>query len=122
VTEDPVGPGSYNADRRFGDNATTYTIGTKKEQIIGVSPGPGAYDPQESVIKTKQVNVIISPAKDRDLSPRKATDGGVGPGTYEDNKNFGKDNVKSFTIGQIRNKKTEQSVGPGTYAPEIADL
>jgi hypothetical protein len=69
VTEDPVGPGSYNADRRFGDDATTYTIGTKKEQIIGVTPGPGSYEPQTNIIKTNAVNVIISPTKERDMSP-----------------------------------------------------
>ena len=81
-----MGPGSYESPRKFGDNVTTYSMGQKREQAIGVSPGPGTYEPQESAIKTKAVNVLISAAKGRDLSPSKATDGGIGPGTYEDNK------------------------------------
>ena len=55
-------------------------------EIIGETPGPGTYTASEELTKTRVPQVIIQPGKDLNLSPTRGTDGGVGPGTYEDNK------------------------------------
>ena len=44
----------------------------------------------------------------------------LGPGQYEDRRQFGED-VKSFKIGERRTEKVVESLGPGAYSPERAD-
>ena len=44
----------------------------------------------------------------------------VAPGQYDDGKRFNSD-VKGFRIGEKREKRIEQSAGPGAYSPEKAD-
>ena len=48
-------------------------------------------------------------------------DGGNGPGQYDDRSyEFGK-TTKSFTIGEKRETRIADGVGPGAYSPERAD-
>ena len=44
----------------------------------------------------------------------------MAPGQYDDGKRFNS-NVKSFTISEKRNTRTEKTVGPGEYDTNRAD-
>ena len=50
----------------------------------------------------------------------KQEDYSVAPGQYDDGKRFNS-NVKSFTIGEKRETRIVESMGPGSYSPERAD-
>ena len=50
----------------------------------------------------------------------KQEDYSVAPGQYDDGKRFNS-NVKSFTIGEKRETKITQSMGPGSYDVDRAD-
>ena len=44
-----LGPGAYNDERKFGDDAITYTIGLPHKEITpNRELGPGYYDPNQS--------------------------------------------------------------------------
>lgn len=43
-----------------------------------------------------------------------------GPGTHDENRNFGHD-AKNFSIGVKREVRTENLPGPGQYSPERGD-
>ena len=120
-----VSPGQYD-DRnyQFGSNSKGFTIGEKRETRVTESMGPGAYNPErgESMTKTKTtttINMASSPSRPNTFA--KASDVNVAPGQYDDRKyEFGK-NVKSFTIGEKRETRMSESMGPGSYNPEKAE-
>ncbi len=82
--------------------------------------GPGAYDHEraDSLTKSKMPNINMggSPAR-----PVKRTDVDVAPGQYDDGMRFNS-NVKSFTIGEKRAERVTETMGPGSYSPERADM
>ena len=45
----------------------------------------------------------------------------VGPGQYDGFKQFGEE-TKTFTIGEKREDKVIESVGPGQYSPERSEV
>ena len=47
-------------------------------------------------------------------------DASLGPGRYGDRSNFGS-NAKGFTIGERRETRVNETMGPGSYSPERAD-
>ena len=59
-----------------------------------------------------------SPARPHSFA--KGGDVDVAPGQYDDGKRFN-DGVKSFKIGEKRDEKPREGMGPGAYSPERAD-
>ena len=59
-----------------------------------------------------------SPAR---ASFAKKEDYNNGPGQYDDGKDFGRD-TKSFRIGEKRQERVVESMGPGQYSPERAEV
>ena len=86
--------------------------------------GPGAYDPDRAdrLTKTKvstTVNMGASP--DRGSFMNRKVDDNLGPGQYDDrNYEFGSSS-KGFIIGEKREQRTAESMGPGAYNPDRAD-
>lgn len=67
---------------------------------------------------TTAVNMDSSPARGSFI---RQGDSSVGPGQYDDrNYEFGS-NTKSFTIGEKRTERVVESMGPGSYDPDLAD-
>jgi len=52
--------------------------------------------------------------------PVKRSDVDVAPGQYDDGIRFNS-NVKSFKIGEKREERVVETMGPGAYSPERAD-
>ena len=77
--------------------------------------GPGAYSPEraDAVTKTKTVNIHMgsSPARTEIVSKTSTT---VGPGAYTYEKRFGEE-TKSFRIGERREERIVETMGPGLY-------
>ena len=84
--------------------------------------GPGEYEPTRAEVLTKQriqqVDLGSSQARPNKLTQDRDID--VAPGQYEHHKNFG-DDTKSFKMGEKREKRVEETAGPGAYNPERAD-
>ena len=86
--------------------------------------GPGAYDPDKAdhLTKTKvstTVNMGASP--DRGSYMNRKGDAEIGPGQYDDrNYEFGSKS-KGFIIGEKREQRTVETMGPGAYDPSRAD-
>ena len=82
--------------------------------------GPGSYSPEraDTVTKTKMVNINMGTSPSRASFIKKEVE--IGPGQYDDGKNFGTD-TKSFTIGEKRQIRAVETMGPGAYSPERAD-
>ena len=86
--------------------------------------GPGTYDPDraDGMTRTKVTSTVnmgsSSPARgtfNRQGEPN------VGPGQYDDrNYEFGSSS-KGFIIGEKREQRTVESMGPGAYNPDRAD-
>lgn len=117
-----VSPGQYD-DRnyQFGSNSKGFTIGEKRETRVSESMGPGSYNPErgESMTKTKTtttINMASSPSRPNTFA--KASDVNVAPGQYDDRQYDFSKNVKSFTIGEKRETRVTDSMGPGSYNPE----
>ena len=66
--------------------------------------------------KTPAINLGSSPAR-----PARKTDINVAPGQYDDGIRFNSA-VKPFKIGQKRERAVQDTIGPGQYNPEIADI
>jgi len=84
--------------------------------------GPGQYSPErgDSLTMTRVKTVKISNSPARPASFAKQGDVNVAPGQYDDGIRFNS-NVKSFTIGEKRQERVVESMGPGTYDPDRAD-
>ena len=83
--------------------------------------GPGMYDPDRAngVTKPKMPNINMGSSPSRGSFIKK-DDTNIGPGQYDDGKEFGKD-MKTFTIGEKRYERMVETMGPGQYSPERAD-
>ena len=66
-------------------------------------------------------NINLGSSPSRPASFAKGGDVNVAPGQYDDGREFGRDNVKSFTIAGKRETRTVESMGPGAYDPDRAD-
>lgn len=69
--------------------------------------------------KPKQAEVDFSRSPGRETSFGRPQDGRAEPGTY-DNMYDWKTNSKGFTIGEKRETRIEQTVGPGEYDADRA--
>ena len=100
---DNTAPGQYDDGRTFGHDTKTFTIGEKRiERARESSMGPGAYSPEraDGVTRVRTTNITMGTSPSRtELVSKTATT--VGPGEYENNKQFGQD-TKTFTIGEKR--------------------
>ena len=116
-----IAPGQYD-DRSYemSKSKKTFTIGEKRAERIVESMGPGAYSPErgDALTKSKMANVNFGTSESRATIVRKGDD--VGPGMYEDSKQFGSE-TKTFTIGEKRSERVVESMGPGAYSPERAE-
>lgn len=120
---DSAGPGQYESQKQFGkDNKKSFTIGTRSEKKIEKTAGPGQYDVDRSVsaTKTRIRTTVFTKEQARPSSFAKAGDIDVAPGQYDDGKRFNSD-VKGFRIGEKREERVKESMGPGAYSPERAD-
>lgn len=85
--------------------------------------GPGSYSPERADVltKTKTSNVNMGSSPSRPTSFAKGGDYNVAPGQYDDrNYQFGS-NSKGFTIGEKRETRIQETMGPGSYSPERAE-
>ena len=75
----------------------------------------------EEKIRNRSPTTKMSLAASRPKSfANPAHEGTAGPGAYDDGKRFDSD-VKTFTIGEKKQRRIEPSAGPGQYDPELAD-
>ena len=117
-----VSPGQYNDKVRFNSNSKSFTIGEKRVETVRETMGPGAYSPEkaDAVTRTKQVSIRLGSSPARPASFARGGDIDVAPGQYDSGKKFGED-TKTFKIGEKRETRIEQTVGPGTYDHAKAD-
>lgn len=117
-----VAPGQYDDGVRFNSNVKSFKIGEKRTEKIRDGMGPGAYDPDraDSLTKTKTPNINMGTSPSRPHSFAKGGDVNVAPGQYDFGKKFGED-TKSFRIGEKREGRVAEGVGPGAYDPDRAD-
>lgn len=119
---DSAAPGQYDDGKRFNSDVKGFKIGEKRETKIKKTAGPGEYSPEraERQTKCKAPNIDLGKSPARPSSFAQGGDVNVAPGQYDDGKRFNSD-VKGFRIGEKREKRIEQSAGPGAYSPERAD-
>ena len=85
--------------------------------------GPGAYSPEraDGVTRIKTTNVTMGTSPSRALLAAKtSTTTEVGPGQYSYEKRFGEE-TKSFKIGERREEKIVETMGPGLYDIDAGD-
>lgn len=113
-------PGEYNVAKPFGSDAKGFTIGTKKEKTIEVSPGPGDYNKDRSESLTKHRSRDVSFGKEsRGKEDAQAQDRAA-PGQYVSERfyQWGKE-LPIFSMGQKREEIVDMTTpGPGSYAKE----
>ena len=116
-----MAPGQYD-DRQyeFGNNVKSFRIGEKRAEKVVEGMGPGAYNPEraEAMTKTKTsttVNMSSSPGRPSTFANSNGYD--VAPGQYEDRSYQFGNNAKGFTIGEKRETRVTDSLGPGSYNP-----
>ena len=123
-----MGPGSYHdANYNFGKDAKGFTIGEKRPEKLGDGLGPGAYDPEkaDAMTRSRMPRVDFSGSPSRGNSPNRnnAHDSNVGPGQYDDRSyERAKENNRWFTIGVKREQAIEETMGPGSYDPDKAEM
>ena len=117
-----IAPGQYNHEMQFGEDTKSFKIGEKRDPKTQKSVGPGEYDPTHADRLTKQKipNVHLGQAQARPASFAKSGDVNVAPGQYDHEKRFG-DDTKSFKIGEKRDSRISETVGPGSYYPDRGD-
>ena len=85
--------------------------------------GPGQYSPDRADgitrVRAANVNMGTSPSR-ADLAAKVSKTTEVGPGQYDYEKRFGEE-TKSFRIGERREEKVVETVGPGLYDIERGD-
>jgi len=118
-----VAPGQYDDGKNFGSDTKSFRIGEKRETRIQETMGPGSYNPEraEAMTKTKITTVNMASSPSRPGTFAKGADYDVAPGQYDDRSHEFGNNVKSFTIGEKRETRVTESMGPGSYNPDIAD-
>ena len=118
-----VAPGQYDDGKNFGSDTKAFRIGEKRETRIQETMGPGSYNPEraEAMTKTKVTTVNMASSPSRPGTFAKGADYDVAPGQYDDRSYEFGNNVKSFTIGEKRENRVTESMGPGSYNPDIAD-
>jgi len=109
-----VAPGQYDDGQRFNSNAKSFKIGEKREERITKTLGPGEYDHEkaDAMTKTKLVNVNMGSSPSRPVSFARGGDVNVAPGQYDDGQRWNS-NSKSFRIGEKRETRVVDGVGPG---------
>eukprot|EP00353_Schmidingerella_taraikaensis_P000920 CAMPEP_0185596456 /NCGR_PEP_ID=MMETSP0434-20130131/80769_1 /TAXON_ID=626734 ORGANISM="Favella taraikaensis, Strain Fe Narragansett Bay" /NCGR_SAMPLE_ID=MMETSP0434 /ASSEMBLY_ACC=CAM_ASM_000379 /LENGTH=546 /DNA_ID=CAMNT_0028224967 /DNA_START=7 /DNA_END=1644 /DNA_ORIENTATION=+ len=117
-----VAPGQYNHERRFGEDTKSFKIGEKRETRIEMTAGPGTYSPEraETITMTRSANIDLGSSPSRPQSFAKGGDLDVAPGQYDDGLRFNS-GVKGFKIGEKREERVKESMGPGAYSPERAE-
>ena len=117
-----VGPGSYNAQPKFGDDARDMTIGlARKSAPDNNIPGPGYYQHERAdglVKPNAEISLLDLQRESQRFKDQPKQN--LGPGSYEDHQKFGDEAVG----GHIFDRKIEKiavTPGPGTYSPEKAD-
>ena len=100
----------------------SFKIGEKRETRIEQTAGPGTYEPTkaEGITKQKTPNINLGSSPARPQSFAKANDTEAAPGQYDDGIRFNS-GVKGFRIGEKREERIKESMGPGAYSPERAD-
>ena len=96
-------------------------MGVKRETRVAEGVGPGAYEPElaerQTRTRTVAVNLSSSPERPQLFS---SDPNAAAPGQYDSDVRFGQ-NTKSFTIGEKRETRVVETMGPGSYSPEVAD-
>ena len=120
-----VGPGQYD-DRNYeiGSKSKGFIIGEKRQERVIETMGPGAYDADRADAYTKvktstTINMSSSPARPASFANQNGS--GQSPGQYDDRSYEFGSKTKSFTIGEKRQTRVVESMGPGAYSPERAD-
>ena len=110
------GPGIYESPTRFGKDGAQYTIGGKKEHSYAtLSPGPGAYDAKDVLVKDSISQIAISTTHRGDIVSKSAKEL-PGPGIYDQKSYIGQG--PSVTIhGRPKDKVGNDVPAPGTYDP-----
>ena len=120
-----VAPGDYDDHTyEMGHESKGFTIGEKRqERVVETSMGPGAYDPEKAdhLTKTTVIGIRMDSSPGRDATLGLANSNTAGPGQYDDRSYDIANNMKSFTIGERRETKVVETLGPGMYSPEKAD-
>ena len=112
-----VAPGDYDDHTyEMGHESKGFTIGEKRQEwIVETSMGPGAYDPSKAdhltMTTVKGIRMDSSPGRDATLGL--ANSNTAGPGQYDDRSYDIANNMKSFTIGERRETKVIETLGPG---------
>ena len=118
-----IAPGQYD-DRSYeiAKSSKNFTIGEKRVERIVETMGPGAYSPDraETITKTRTatVNMGSSPAR---ASIVKTTSIDVAPGQYDDRSYEISNSKKGFIIGEKREERIVETMGPGAYSPDRAE-
>ena len=83
--------------------------------------GPGAYDLDraDNITRVRATNINMGSSPSRGAYIQKGNEN-TAPGQYDDGRTFGYD-TKTFTIGEKRETKTVETIGPGNYSPDRAD-
>jgi hypothetical protein len=95
-------------------------MGTKRKEMYTLqTPGPGAYDPNIDVVKSKNPTAKITKGRkgisSKDLSP--------GPGAYDGlSKEFGKNSTSITFKGRPSTAKAHNTPGPGAYDANISAI
>ena len=90
-TATTVGPGEYEHSKQFGQETKSFTIGEKREFKTVETIGPGAYSPDraDGITKLRSINIDMGKSKTGRDNSIKASEVTVGPGQYDDGKQFG---------------------------------
>ena len=96
----------------------------KRESRVSETVGPGNYSPERAdlQVRSRAQTIDFSQSAGRDHSGSKYQDNsGLSPGDYDDRSyEWGKDS-KGFTIGERREERLEETMGPGAYDIDRAD-
>ena len=117
------GPGQYD-DRSYelSKKSRGFTIGERREVHVESTVGPGAYDASrgDSLTKTRSSNVNMGTSSGRAQGFAQGN-ANQSSGYYDDRSYEMSKKSGGFTIGEKREKRQEETAGPGSYSPEQAD-
>ena len=109
-------PGQYDAHlTKFGETNKSFTIGQKKPAVYNQNPGPGDYNPNDSIVKSKSSTAII---REETYKLPKREERNPSPGQYDGHlKSFGSDVKGSVDFGNKYITKVDRNPGVGYYNP-----